>query len=213
VSSASRPPLSSGAGQDNAAARVLALLTEHKWASAMAYSGRVARDAPARRGQLAFGLTALAFVWAVALIAGAFVVPLYSGEEGGTSLGRSFGPVNTSSTLIAQNGLWVLVPVAVPAVMSLLVWIALRRKCMTNSRAASVAASAGTGVLAVFNTIAMFSIGVFVLPVTVLLIWAVAITPGSRLPYCRGLLSRRAPDPGQPASPYSDDAVARARMR
>jgi hypothetical protein len=138
----------------------------------------VARDAPARHGLLAFWLTVAAFGWSLALVVGAFVVPVYSGS-GASTISGSF---STNVTLVAQNGLAVLLPVAVPAGLTLFVWIALHRKCSRNSRVAGVAASAAIAVLAAFNTLALFSIGIFIMPVTLLLVWAACLTRGSRLP-------------------------------
>ena len=131
---------------------------------------------------MAFWLTVAAFVWSVALIVGAFVVPVYSGS-GASSIS---GPFSTHATLVAQNGLRVLLPISVPAALTLFVWIALHRKCSHNSRAAGVAASAGIAVLAAFNTLAMLSVGIFIVPVTLLLVWAASLTRGSRLPCTAG---------------------------
>ena len=120
------------------------------------------------RHPLPFRLTGAAFVWSLLLMAGAFWVPVYSGS--------GFG---TTSTLVAVNGLWVLAPVCVPAVLTAFTWVALHRKCSRDSRAAGFAASAVIAVLAAFNLVAMFSIGVFILPVTLLLVCAARLTRGA----------------------------------
>jgi hypothetical protein len=129
-----------------------------------------------RRAPLAFWLTVAAFAWSLALIAAAFVAPLYQGTTA-----TSHGLVSTGgSTLVAQNGLGVLVPVCVPAVLAALIWLALHRRCARASHLASVGATAGIALLVVFNALAMFSIGIFVLPVTMLLACSASLTRAPR---------------------------------
>jgi hypothetical protein len=103
----------------------------------------------------------LALAWSVVLVVGAFVVPVYS-TDGSTGPG--------SSTLVGENGAGVVGVMVVPLVLVLLVSAALWR----NHLAAGWSV---TGVLAVFNLLALLSIGVFVLPVTVGLIIACAKPP------------------------------------
>lgn len=130
-----------------------------------------------RRAPLAFWLAAAAFAWSLSLIAAAIAIPMYRG-----TIATSGGGVSaTSATLPAQNGPLVLVPVGVPVVLTALIWLALHRKCARNSRVASVAASAGIALLAAFTVVAMFSIGVFVLPVTLLLACSASLTRSHRI--------------------------------
>lgn len=103
-----------------------------------------------------------AFAWSLVLIAGALVVPVYSGAG-----------FASQRTLVAVNGLWVLELVSVPALVTVFVSAALYRKGARDSRVASVAAWVALAALAAFNLVAMFSIGIFILPVTLLLVWAV----------------------------------------
>lgn len=106
-------------------------------------------------------------------MAAAFLVPAYSGQTS-----SSTGDVaKTSSTLVGQNGLWVIAPVAVPVVLALLVWFGLHRKCSRGSRLGAYLAWGSVGVLAVFGVVAAASIGLFVLPAVVLLAAAAALTP------------------------------------
>jgi hypothetical protein len=117
--------------------------------------------AHARRGRWAFGLTVTAFLWAVALIGAALVVPVY----------------NTSETLVAENGSGVLIAVAIPAALAAGVWLALHRRCSRGSRTASCVAWSLVALLTVFCVLALFSIGSVVAPVALLLAAAAALTP------------------------------------
>ena len=131
-------------------------------------------QAPAdiRRGRWAFGLTATAFAWALALVAAAFLVPVYEGQTGGSD-----GSGSTSATLVGENGLGALLPASLPALVTALVWLALHRKCSHGSRSGGRLASALVGLLAVFCLLAILSIGILVVPVAVLLACAARITP------------------------------------
>jgi hypothetical protein len=112
------------------------------------------------RGRRASGFTALAFVWSLALLVAALTVPAYG-----------------SATLVDENGRGVLLVVAVPALISLVVWLALWRKCSRGGRLSGALAWSAIAILAVFCLLAVFSIGVYVLPVAVLLARAAALTP------------------------------------
>jgi hypothetical protein len=112
------------------------------------------------RGRTAFVLTVLAFVWSIGLLLGALFAPAYG-----------------STTLVQENGSDVLLPVAVPAFISLAVWLALWRKCTHGGRASGVVAWTCVSILAAFCVLALFSIGIFVVPVAALLAWAVSVTP------------------------------------
>jgi hypothetical protein len=119
-------------------------------------------------------LTTAAFVWALALVAGAFFVPVYSGVESGSAA----GVVSTTSTLVGVNGLGVLLPVALPALLVALVWLALHRKCSRGSSRSGQVAWTLIVLLGTFSVLAMFSIGLFVLPTVLLLAGAATLTPG-----------------------------------
>lgn len=135
--------------------------------------GRMSGSTAVRQGRWAFGLTVGAFGWGLALVAAAFLAPVYSGQTS-----SSTGDVaKTSSTLVGQNGLWVIVPAAVPAALALLVWFGLQRKCSRGSRLGTYLAWGAVVVLAVFAVVAAASIGLFVLPAVLLLAAAAAMTP------------------------------------
>lgn len=95
-----------------------------------------------------------------------------------------------SMTLVQVNGLLVLIPVGVPLLISLLVWAALHRKCSRGSNAAGAAAAVLVTVLTFGCLIGLASIGLIVIPVAMLLGWAVAITPsGNSSQHCRTLVA------------------------
>lgn len=109
----------------------------------------------------------------------AFVLPVYGSS---TASGPSGGNVDsTSSTLVAVNGLAVLAPVALPALIAAVVWFALHRKCSRGSRPGGYVAWTLIGMLIAF-LVAVASIGVFVVPVAALLAGAAALTPSGTPP-------------------------------
>ncbi len=108
----------------------------------------------------------------------AFLLPVYSSSTT-TSAGAHF---SRSLTLVAVNGLRVLIPVGIPLLLSVGVWVALRLKC---SRGGSIAGFVAWGVIAALALgcfVALASIGVVVVPVALLLARAAAITPLGPLP-------------------------------
>lgn len=124
-----------------------------------------------RPGWWAFGLTTGAVLWGLCLIIAAFVVPAYSGSES-DSAGRV---LSTSATLIQVNGLGALAPVSIPFAVAAVVWLVLRHRCSHGSRAGI--AWALTGLLLAYAVVAAASIGLFILPIVVLLAIAVRLTP------------------------------------
>ena len=125
------------------------------------------------QGRQAFWLTSAAVAWSAALVGGAFMLPVYS-SSGISSTGAHF---SGSLTLVAVNGLGVLVPVGVPLFISALVWFALHRKCSRGAPLAGYIAWMLVGLLALGCVVALASIGVLVVPVALLLGYAAAITP------------------------------------
>lgn len=130
---------------------------------------------PSFRGPWAFGLTVLAFGWGIALLAAAFALPVYSSSVSSAPSGVSVP--SASSTLVQANGLGVLVPVGLPALIAAVIWFALHRKCSRGSRAGGYAAWALIWLLVAFCLVAVASIGMFVFPAAVLLAGAAALTP------------------------------------
>ena len=129
------------------------------------------------RGRWAFALTLAGFTWGVALVAGAFVVPVYGGLS--ISAGSSGEQVthSYSSTLVEENGLSALIPVAIPLVLAALVWFALHRRCSRGSRWGGPIAWSLVAVLGLFSLVAVWTIGLFVFPAVVLLGISAAVTP------------------------------------
>jgi hypothetical protein len=126
------------------------------------------------QGRWAFGLTVTATLWGLALVAGALVVPVYSGG----TLDSSGAFHATSATLVAENGAAALAVAALPAVLALLVWLALHRKCSRGSAWAGPVAWTLVGVLGVFCLLGILTVGVFVMPIALALAGAAALTPG-----------------------------------
>jgi len=120
---------------------------------------------PSPPGRRAFVFTVLALAWSIGLLIAALVAPVY-------------GP----ATLVDENGRGVLLVVAVPAVTSVAVWIALRRKCTRGGRVSGYVAWACVWVLGAFCLVGILSIGVFVAPVAVLLARAASLTPSGPPP-------------------------------
>jgi hypothetical protein len=115
---------------------------------------------PVERGRRASLLVLVALGWGVILIAGALVVPVYG-----------------SATLVGENGAGVLVPVAIPAVVSAAVWVALHVQCSRGGHFAALVARVLIAALCAFCLVAILSIGVYVLPVVAFLAAAALITP------------------------------------
>ena len=111
---------------------------------------------------------AIAAVWGAGLLAAAVVIPVYSSAGMSSSGAVSHGP----ATLVGVNGWGVLLVVSVPLVAAAMVGGALWRR--GPRQGAGVLAWAIAGLLAVFNVLALASIGVFVIPVTACLFVACA---------------------------------------
>lgn len=124
-------------------------------------------------GVLALTGLGVAVVWSMVVVIGAFTVPVYSGESVSSDGGP---PVATSATLVAENGLGSAFVVAVPLLVALLVGVFL---ALVPWPAGRVVAWILTGLLGAFTLLAMMTIGIFLLPVTVGLVVACA---GSRQP-------------------------------
>jgi hypothetical protein len=132
------------------------------------------------RGRWAFGLTVLAVGWGAVLLVGAFALPAYSSSTASDS--ASIGVPSASATLVEANGLGVLVPVGLPALIAAVVWFALHRKCSRGSRASGHVAWALVWLLIAFCLVAIASIGIFVAPVAALLAGAASLTPSGAPP-------------------------------
>jgi hypothetical protein len=145
-----------------------------------------------RRGRIwERGLLGVAVAWGVALPVGALLVPAYRGASVEMS-GGTTSTTTTSATLVQVNGSGVLVTVSVPLAIAVAVTLLLSRRA--PGRGPGVAATALIGLLAAGTVLAMMSIGIFVLPVTVCLAlaWALRLAGAESAP---DRPDRRAPHP------------------
>jgi thiol:disulfide interchange protein len=101
----------------------------------------------------------VAVVYSAGLVVAGFLVPVYSTESVSSGGAVSEG----TATLVAENGIGVVFVLGIPLLVTLLVGAALRD---SSRRGMLPVAWTLTGLLAVFNLLAMLTIGVFVLPVT-----------------------------------------------
>jgi len=113
---------------------------------------------------------AIAAVWSVGLVIAAAVAPWYSS----TSVSTSGLVVRGSATLVQENGLRVLMPICVPLLAVGVVTFSLWRRRKQVRSGAGALAWMLTALLAGFTLVSMLTIGLFVLPVTVLVIVACA---------------------------------------
>lgn len=125
-------------------------------------------------------MTVAAFAWGVALLVAAFLVPVYTSTSDSGPTGAN--ALAASSTLVGVNGLGVLVPVAIPALLAGVIGFALHRKCSRGSRASGRLAWALTWLLVAVSVLTGFTIGIFVLPLAGLLVGAACLTPSGARP-------------------------------
>jgi len=121
-----------------------------------------------RLGRLEWVSLAIAAAWGAGLLAAAALVPVYASVGASSSGAGVPGPV----TLVGVNGWRVLLVVGVPLAATAVAGGALWRRGPRPG--AGVLAWTITGLLVVFNALALASIGVFVIPVTVCLVVACA---------------------------------------
>ena len=119
-------------------------------------------DIPARLSRVGAFLVLGAAVYSVALVAAGFLLPVYSSETV-TSRGET---TTDSATLVAENGVGVAAVLLAPLAAIALVVLASRLR----SRLGLAVAWAITGLFAAFNLLALLSIGILLIPVTVILI-------------------------------------------
>jgi hypothetical protein len=100
-------------------------------------------------------------MWSVGLLVAALTLPFYS----------------NGATLVDENGQGVLLIVAVPAIVTAVVWLALWHKCSHGDRLSTYVAWLAISLLALFCLAGMFTIGFFVVPVAILLAAAASRTP------------------------------------
>ena len=109
-------------------------------------------------------LGAAAIVWALGFFLAAFTAAAYRHSDG------------TTTTLVEENGHWVLVPVALPAVTAALVCLLLYRRRRRGEHLAGRVAWLGIALLFGFALLTIATIGQLVLPVALLLGGAAVLT-------------------------------------
>jgi hypothetical protein len=129
----------------------------------------------------AFALSSSAVGAGALLLAGAFLVPVYSGQAV-TSDGTNTTVVSTSGTLIGENGTDVIPFVAMPLVLAVIAWVGLRRECTAGSCAGRRVAKASAWLLGALAVLGAMTIGVFVAPIALLLGLGIAVTPHGPAP-------------------------------
>jgi hypothetical protein len=137
------------------------------------------------RGRSAFQLTVIAFMWSLGLILVAFTVPT-EGVSSGRAISRPGAESVTVTeshgvTLFSHYGLKIVALIAIPAIISGAVWVALHRKCNAGSLRAGKLAWGMIVLLTMYAFVGGFSVGLWAFPVVALLAAAAARTPaGSR---------------------------------
>jgi hypothetical protein len=118
---------------------------------------------------------ASALAWAAGLVMAAALVPVYQSS----SVSSSGAVVNGSATLVGVNGWGVLLLAGAPLAAALVIWYALWGR--RGRQGAGILAWVVTALLIGFNVLAMLSIGVFLIPVTLALVVACS-THGNKPP-------------------------------
>jgi hypothetical protein len=126
-----------------------------------------------RFGRLEWISLAIALACSTGLVIAALLAPVYQSQ----SVSSSGITASGSATLVGVNGWRALLIAAVPLAAAVMAGYGLWRRA--GRPGAGVLAWTVTGLLACFNVVAMATIGVFVVPVTVALFIACA-THGGR---------------------------------
>ena len=134
-----------------------------------------------RRLPLAFVLSTGGVVWSAALVAVAYLAPVYSGESdmsSCTSRGHCTShTVHTTATLVDTNGGRVLVIVGIVIVVAALGWLGLHVYCARGSRVGQIVGWTAAMAITGFS-LASFGMGILTLPMAMMMIVAAAMTPG-----------------------------------
>jgi hypothetical protein len=118
-----------------------------------------------RLGRVASIALVSAAAYGLVIVMAGFLAPVYQSASGSSSGEETHG----SDTLVGVNGPGVLVVLAVPLLVTITVGAVLWQH---SWRLSLPSAWMLTGLMAVFNLLAMMSVGVFFLPVTVALVVA-----------------------------------------
>jgi uncharacterized membrane protein YhaH (DUF805 family) len=145
-------------------------------------SASVARN----RWRLAVRLTCAALIWSLGLVVAAVFVPTY----GGQTVSDSNGLTLTARTAVQVHGLKAVIVVAVPVMATPVVAGALYRRRLDGWRHSAAVAWTAIVVVALVAVLGILSVGLFMLPVVVLLVLAARLVVSPQ-----GVR----PEPAQPA--------------
>lgn len=133
-----------------------------------------------RRPPLPFVLSTAAVLSSLALVGVAYLVPVYSGESeigSCTPAGHCTSTtVATSATLVQENGGRALVVIATVAGVAVIGWLGLYVYCAFGRRPGLIVGWCAAVAMAGFTAIS-FGLGLFTLPVAVMMILAAVKTP------------------------------------
>ena len=134
-----------------------------------------------RRLPLPFVLSTAAVAWSAAVVAVAYLAPLYSVESDTgscTSGGHCTSHAeHTTATLVEMNGEWVLVIIGVLVAIAALGWLGLHLYCARGTRVGLIVGWATAIAITGFSVIAI-GMGILTLPMAIMMIVAAAMTPG-----------------------------------
>ncbi len=117
-------------------------------------------------------MTVAAFVWSLGLLPAALLVPVQNQTESSAN-----GLSLTRATLVGADGVKVLIPVALPAVLTALIALTMRRRYRTGRDWSTPAAWAMVGLLGLLVVVSNVSLGAFIVPTVVLVGVALALLP------------------------------------
>lgn len=120
------------------------------------------------RWRLAVRLTCAALIWSLGLV----VVAIFVHTYGGQTVSDSNGLTLTARTAIQVHGLKAVIVVAIPVVATLVVAWALYRRRTGRSRYSGAAAWTAIVIVATVAVLGIPSVGLFMVPVVVLLVLA-----------------------------------------
>jgi hypothetical protein len=131
-------------------------------------------DVALRRWRLAVRLMVAALVWSVGLALAALLLPAYNGQ----TISNVNGLTLTTATFVQVNGLRALTLVAIPAIVSVIVAFALWQRHRHQANWTGWVAWTAIGLLALETLLGITTIGLFIIPVPVLLAVSVRLIPG-----------------------------------
>ena len=120
----------------------------------------------------------IAGIYSVALIIAGFVVPMeqtvYSSAPSDSGTGASSSMVESyfTATLVSWSGLGVVFVLVVPLLVTLVVSVALWQRARRGAMAVALTLS---GLFAAFNIAALKTMGLFLIPVTVALLYSTSV--------------------------------------